>query len=321
MKIDFDTHSSASPPNILRTGARVCGETGRLTDVLLCAPSYLEPVPCCSVTRESLRNGFTTSRAKAAAQHAALRRVLADHGVTCHDLPPVPGMPDLAFTRDVAVATPWSLVALNPALGHRSVEVDHLIDWAGRHAGTVARITRGRIEGGDVCIARPGLLIVGVSGTRTDEAGAEEFSERFHAEGWDVLICHFDEHFLHLDTIFCMLDDNRALACLEALDDRFIDEMAERGIELLPVSYKESRRLGCNILSVDGHRIVAAAGTPRVAATLRDSGFSVSEVDIDQFSACGGGIHCLTMPLARVPAGVSVSAHGAIPPVRRAFAA
>ncbi len=300
MKIEFDYYPPVPVTEGPRASGRALGESRPLTDVLLCAPAYLEPVPCCSVTRESLRNGFATSRSAAARQHTALREALCASGVTCHSLPPEPGLPDLAFTRDVAVATPWGLVALNPALGHRSVEVDHFVDWARRHAeGPVARIRGGRIEGGDVCIARPGLLIVGVSGTRTDEDGAEAFAARFRMEGWDVLICPFDEHFLHLDTIFCMLDEDRALACLDALDDGFLEAVARRGIELLPVAYKDSRRLGCNVLSVDGRRIVAGSATPRVTATLRRHGYEVAEVELDQFSACGGGVHCLTMPLAR----------------------
>ncbi len=300
MKIDFDSFADAPRANRAPTGAQVRGETEPLAHVLLCAPSYLEPVPCCSVTRESLRNGFTTSQSAARVQHQALRRALGTAGAVCHELPPVPGLPDLAFTRDVAVWPRWGLVAPNPARPPRAGVVDHVIDWARVHVDRpVERITAGRIEGGDICIARPGLLIVGVSGTRTDDAGTEAFSRRFAAEGWKVCVCRFDEHFLHLDTIFCMLDETRALACVEALDDVFLEEVAGHGIELLGVSYKESRRLGCNVLSLDGRHVVAGTGTPRVTAMLRANGFAVTEVDIDQFTACGGGIHCLTMPLAR----------------------
>ncbi len=39
-------------------------------------------------------------------------------------------------------------------------------------ARPVRRIREGRIEGGDICLARRGLLILGISGERTDEAGA-----------------------------------------------------------------------------------------------------------------------------------------------------
>ena len=89
---------------------------GLFVGLRLSRPDFLEPVPCCSVTRESIRDGFATDRTRAAYQHRALQRVLETHGVTCHLVPAVEGAPDLAFTRDVAVTTPWGLVALNPAL-------------------------------------------------------------------------------------------------------------------------------------------------------------------------------------------------------------
>ncbi len=287
-------------PSFAPSFAHVRGETLPLRDVALCPPRYLAPVPCCSVTRESLREGFAADTARALSQHGALRDSLRAAGVTCHALPPAVGHADMCFTRDVAVATPWGLVALNPALGHRAREVDRFVAWASDSlCAPVRRIRGGHIEGGDVCIARPGLLIVGVSGARTDEAGAAEFSAPFAADGWEVLTYAFDEHFLHLDTIFCMLDERRALACTDVLDDAFIEQLEARGIELLPVTYKEARRLGCNVLSLDGRTIVAAAGSPRVAALMRMHGFTVHELELDQLTQCGGGVHCLTLPLRR----------------------
>ena len=50
-------------PAPTRWGAR--SETGRLTDVLLSAPSYLQMVPCNEVTRDSLAQGLSTSRGAA----------------------------------------------------------------------------------------------------------------------------------------------------------------------------------------------------------------------------------------------------------------
>lgn len=300
MKLDFNT-AIAFPEYRQRPAfVQVRGETHRLTDVALCAPRYLAPVPCCSVTRESLREGHSTDIGRAVAQHAALRDTLHANGVRCHILPPAVGHADMCFTRDTAAATPWGLVALNPALDHRANEVGKIADWARLTLGeNVRRVCEGRIEGGDVCIARPGLLIIGVSGSRTEAGGAADFAAPFEDDGWDVLLCPFDEHFLHLDTIFCMLDEKRALACFDALDEAFISAVAARGIELLPVSYEESRRLGCNVLSIDGRSIVSAAAAPRVAAMMREHSFIVHELELDELTACGGGVHCLTLPLRR----------------------
>ena len=82
-------------------------------------------------------------------------------------------------------------------------------------------------------------------------------------------------------------------------NDAFLEAVGRRNIELLPVSYKEARRLGCNVLSLDGRTIVSGTSTPRISAMLRRSGFEVLEVDLDELAACGGGVHCLTMPLER----------------------
>lgn len=281
---------------------RIESETDRLTDVVLGAPTFLEPVPCCSVTRENILNGFTTDIASAHRQHQTLVALLERHGVRCHVVPAAPGLADLCFARDVAVTTPWGVVALNPALGHRASEVDHLVaDLQSRGIGIAARISEGTIEGGDVCIVRPGLVVIGCSGERTNVAGREALAKLFRHHGWEVLVHHYDPHFLHLDTIFCMLSRGVALACTDVLGDGFLAALEERGITLLPVSYKEGRRLGCNILSLDGRTIVSAAGHPRIEQQLRRAGFDVETVDISQFSACGGGIHCLTMPIARTP--------------------
>jgi N-dimethylarginine dimethylaminohydrolase len=279
---------------------RVECESDRLTDVMLGAPTYLELVPCCSVTREKLLDGFATDRDGAMRQHRALIDLLERHGVACHVIPAAEGLADLCFTRDVAVTTPWGVVALNPALGHRAAEVDHLVEaLTASDIRPVARIREGTIEGGDVCIVRPGLVVIGCSGERTDRAGSEALAGLFRQRGWEAIIHPFDPHFLHLDTIFCMLDRRTALACTDVLSDGFIAEMEARGITLLPVSYKEGRKLGCNILSIDGRTIVVAAGHARVEQQLVEAGFEVEVIDISQFAACGGGIHCLTMPLAR----------------------
>lgn len=277
----------------------VRSESDPLTDVLVCAPAHLAPVPCCSATRESLSCGFETDTALALAQHRRLRAVLAEQGVRCHRLDPVAGLPDLCFTRDCAVVTPWGPVLLNPAMPHRRREVRQVEAHLRALGVQPSRIGEGTIEGGDVCVAREGLAIIGLSGERTNEAGAETLARLFRAGGWDVILCPFDPYHLHLDTIFCMLDARHALACVEALPQGFLDALRAHGIRVLDACHAEARKLGCNIVSLDGRTILAASGQPRLSGLLRRAGFDVIEIDISEFSACGGGLHCLTMPLAR----------------------
>jgi arginine deiminase len=95
--------------------------------------------------------------------------------------------------------------------------------------------------------------------------------------------------------------DDLALACEDVLSDGFLASLSRHGIETLPVSYKEARKLGCNVLALGRKRIFSSADNTRVNQLLRARGFDVGALEISQFTNCGGGIHCLTMPINRVP--------------------
>lgn len=302
MKLDFMPGGGGQVPLRRRLDrCSVSSETDRLTDVLLCRPTFLEPVPCCSVTQESLRDGFTTSVPIAIGQHRALQTALERHAVRCHFLDPDQTMPDMCFTRDALVTTPWGLLALRPAADHRQDEADHALK-ALRSLGAplAARVRRGHAEGGDIAIVRKGLVIIGCSGERTDAQGADSVADIFRGQGWDVIIYPFDPHFLHLDTQFAMVGEGLALACTDVLSDAFLADLDARGIETIAVSYKEARALGCNVLSLGGQQVLAASDNDRVTDALRGRGFHVETLALDQFTRCGGGVHCLTMPLARM---------------------
>lgn len=275
-------------------------EYGRLTDVLLCAPTHLKPVPCCAVTTANLRRGFDYSVGEAIRQHHALEAVLRASGVRCHVVDASPALPDLAFARDATLMTPWGLVELNLATEHRRAESRHVARFAAaRGVPLIGRIEQGSVEGGDVCLVRPGTVIIGCSGERTTAAGAAALAALFERHGWRAYVHAFDPHFLHLDTQFAMLDANRALAAVDVLDDGFLAFVEGLGIELVPVTYKEVQQLGANVLSLGGGRIVSAASNWRVNRVLLGLGYDVAAVDLGQFTACGGGVHCLTLPLAR----------------------
>jgi len=210
------------------------------------------------------------------------------------------GLPDLAFTRDTSLMTPWGLIGLRPGAAHRGREVDAVLE-AARGAGVpvLGRIGHGRIEGGDVAILRPGLLLIGISGERTDEAGAHALGGIFRRKGWTVITHRFDPHFLHLDTLLCLADRNLAMACMDVLEEALLTKLAAFGVDLVPVSYKEARRLGCNLLALGDKRVVTAGTCSRVDAELACRGYRAISVDLSEFAMCGGGVHCLTMPLKR----------------------
>lgn len=293
---------AATEPAVATPAFSVDSEYGRLQSVMLADPRHLALLPCNSVSCEAQRDGRQLSLESAIHQHATLVAALRDEDVQVVQTPADPGLPDLAFTRDSSFMTPWGLLGLRPGAAHRAREVDAVLE-AAKAAGVpvLGRIEQGRIEGGDVAMLRPGLLLIGVSGERTDETGAAALSAIFRARGWKVMIHHFDPHFLHLDTLLCLADRNLALACTDVLDDRFLQRLGELGIELIPARYKEARRLGCNLLALGNRRVLTAGTCSRLDAALAMRGYRAIAVDLSEFTMCGGGVHCLTMPLARAP--------------------
>lgn len=278
----------------------VDSEYGRLDSVLLADPRHLALVPCNSVSREAARGGHQTCTDRAVRQHAGLVAALRDEGVDVRLVPSQPCLPDLAFTRDSSLMTPWGLVGLRPGVPHRVGEVDAVLAAAsGAGVPVLGRIEHGRVEGGDVAIIRPGLLLIGISDTRTDEAGAHALGSIFRRKGWQVVTYRFDPHFLHLDTLFCMADRGLALACADVLDETMLARLEAWGIDLMPVAYKEARRLGCNLLSLGQRRVVTTGACTRIDVALASRGYRSIAVDLSEFTACGGGVHCLTMPLGR----------------------
>ena len=265
-------------------------------------PEHLRPVPCNSITRASLRSGTPFSNDRARAQHRALVATFEAQGVEVELLAPAPQLPDLCFTRDTSLMTPWGLIGLSPGAEQRRQEVEEILRAAEqRDIPVLGRISEGTVEGGDVAIIRPGVVVIGISGERTNEAGAIALARFFEARGWRSLFYRFDPYFLHLDTQFCMVDRRLAVACEDVLDEAFLQTLDGLDIEVIRVRFREQRQLGCNLVALGGGRVITAGSTPRVEEQLAGRGYDVISLDLSELTACGGGVHCLTMPLEREP--------------------
>lgn len=116
-----------------------------------------------------------------------LRDTLSEAGANVRNVASVAGLPDLVFTRDTSLMTPWGLIGLRPGAQHRRGEVDVVLR-AAEDAGfpVLGRVTEGSVEGGDVCLLRPGHLVIGVSEDRTTATGAKSLGSFFEARGWTV---------------------------------------------------------------------------------------------------------------------------------------
>lgn len=274
-------------------------ETGTLTDVLLCPPDFYTWNPSNDIAIRTLASGARPDPLRLKQQFDGLVSVLQEAGVHCHFLTPSEGQPYQVYTRDSSQTTPWGTVVTRLMRPERQPEIQGIEAFYGEDE-IIGRCTEGYVEGGDIHIIRPGLVVVGVSGGRTDREGAQAFLRPFEAAGWTCRMIHFPEHFLHLDVIFTMVSDGLAIGVVDVLEDDDLAWFEAQGIRILPVTYKEAMRdMACNVLALGEGRVVSPRHSHRVNAMLRDHGLTVFEPELDQFSQGGGSIHCMTMPLRR----------------------
>lgn len=275
-------------------------ETGRLTDVLLCRPDHYQWIPTNAIVRATLTEGRPMDRAALRAEYAEFEAALGEAGVRRHHVAPAPGLPYQVYTRDSSQVSPGGPVLTMLAMPQRRGEFAAILDFYGPHFWHM--VTAGTIEGGDIHIIRPGLCAIGQSAGRTSAAGAEQYAGWMRAAGWEVLLVPFDEHFLHLDVIFCMITDRLALACEDALPPDFLDWLDTHGIARINVGYRDTMAdMACNLLSLGDDRVLSPRHSVKINAALRAEGITVFDPDLRLFAHGGGSAHCMTMPLARLP--------------------
>lgn len=277
-------------------------ETGILKDVLLCRPDYYRWMALNAVAEATLAGGVAFDLQKAQAQYHEMVDALEQAGVQCHYLEPDAHLHYQVYTRDSSQMTPWGPAITQLYRPQRRGEYAGVIQFYESRGSTIWRYcNKGTIEGGDIHIIRPGLLLIGYSGNRTDQAGAEQFGKWFEAEGWEVRLQPFPEHFLHMDVIFCMAADGLAVACVDVMDDALLRWLGQHQIRLIPVSYRHSMALGCNLLALGGERVISPRHSEHLNGRLRAEGLAVFDPELDLFTQGGGGVHCMTMPLWREP--------------------
>ncbi|MEM6833698.1 MAG: dimethylarginine dimethylaminohydrolase family protein [Sphingomonadales bacterium] len=275
-------------------------EYGALQDVLLCRPDHYRWEAVNAVAKATLEADTPLNLQKAQHQYNAMVEMLEGAGVTTHFLDLESHLAFQCFTRDSSQMTPWGAVINQLARIERRGEWSQVLKFYEANDIPVWRhATAGTIEGGDIHVIKPGLLLIGYSGTRTTREGAQQLARWFEAEGWEAKIYGFPEHFLHLDVLFSMVGEGLALACTDALDDDLIGWLSRHSIKLIPVNFRETMQLGCNALALGEGRVVSPKHNRSTNAALRDAGLEVLEPELDCFTRGGGGIHCLTMPLRR----------------------
>ena len=222
-------------------GWGVNSEYGALHDVLLCRPEYFHWLPTSSISKATLKSGAKFDRQLAMKQHDEVVQAYEDAGATCHYLETEETPPYQVYARDSRFMTPYGAVITQMAQWWRRGEYAPVIRfYQGAGIPIYNMITAASFEGGDFDVIEPGCVLIGYCGERTQEPAAKQAQGWFEAEGWEVRLAPIAEHYVHIDLMVCMLGHKLAAVCLDTTDDSIIEWLEGKGIEIVPVSYRDT---------------------------------------------------------------------------------
>jgi dimethylargininase len=226
--------------------------------------------------------------AKAAKQHAAYERALADAGLELVRLPELAEDPDAVFVEDTALLLDRHAVITRPGAPSRAGETDSTAQGLAGHFEP-HRLERGHLDGGDVLrIGR--RVYVGLS-TRTNAEGIATLDELISPLGYDVIQAELRQC-LHLKSGATFAGPDASGTPVLLFNPSCVDPGQFADIQAFPVDQAEPAAANC-VRAAD--RLILPAGNPRTAERLREHGFHVVEVDVSELQKAEAGVTCMSL--------------------------
>lgn len=234
-----------------------------------------------------------------------VRSLFDQIGINVHVIEDQEGLPDMVFCANQSLpyideeGKRHVFMSIMHA-DQRKEEVPYIEQWYRQHGYKLHYLDEDKIsnfEGcGDAIWHTGKRLLWGGYGYRSSQKAYEVISETY-----DVSIIALElvnESFYHLDTCFCVLDENTALIYPEAFTDKGLETINQLFDTVIQASKYEAEELfACNASCPDGRNVIIQQGCTDVNKNLRDNGFSVHEVSTYQFIKSGGSVFCMKMLL------------------------
>ncbi len=237
-------------------------------------------------------------RERAWRQWDALRSTYQDMGVEVVLADPRPGLPDMVFTANAAVVRGDQAVLSRfrhpQRQGEERLWRAFLESWGMRVSDTGSLA----FEGAGDALFLGDTLVCGY-GFRTVPEAIPLVAQALDVEA--VALELVDPRFYHLDTCFCPLDDRTVLLAPSAFSPGSADLVRRLAARVIEVPRGVAAGFACNALALD-RTVVSSTAAEALAEPLGEAGYRVVGLPMTEFMKAGGGVRCLSLPLARVEA-------------------
>ena len=209
---------------------------------------------------------------------------------------PVAGLPDMVFTANAGLVHNNDAIVSSFLHAERQPEAQHFEKFFASRGLKVRHLKEKTIfEGaGDALFDSHERLWFG-SGIRSDSHALDEIVAALHLEAHALELV--DPHWYHLDTAFCPLPEEQAIAYKKAFAGKSggaLDE--EFGENIIWISESDARNFVCNAISID-RRIIMHKASAELKSILKQRGIDVIEADVSEFLKAGGSCKCLTLEI------------------------
>ena len=219
--------------------------------------------------------------ARAAAQHQAYERCLAEH-CSVERLPAAPDLPDAVFVEDTAIVLDEIAIITRPGAQSRRAETQS-VEAALQRYRPLSRVREpGTLDGGDVLLLDR-TMYAGRS-QRTNDIGIAQL--RALAQGCHVVPVSFSGC-LHLKSAVTRIGESTLL-----INREWVDGALFRGFETISVDPSEPH--AANALRLDDV-ILLSASHPRTRQALERRGYHVETVDVSELEKAEAGVTCCSI--------------------------
>jgi N-dimethylarginine dimethylaminohydrolase len=238
-------------------------------------------------------------------EHDAFCATLNDAGCEVHYLDvPLPDHADAQFTHDPSLVCEHGAIVLRMGKPLRMGEEDaHAAMYAKLGVPVHYRLHGGaRGEGGDMLWLDESTLLVGV-GFRTNMAAVTQLREALpgvDVRAYDMPYDQGRDACLHLMSFMSLLDHDLAVVHLPLMPVRLMQDLVERGVQLVETAPHEYINMATNVLALAPRDCLMLQGNPVTRARLEAAGCTVRTYAGDDISLkAEGGATCLTRPVLR----------------------
>jgi dimethylargininase len=214
-------------------------------------------------------------------QHKKYCKTLEDLGVDLLKLEPDNDHPDSCFVEDTVVVHGNRAMITRMAKESRRGESDRVEEALSEFKQINSVKAPGTLEGGDV-VHLPDALACGIT-KRTNREGAAQMEQWLETP----VHCIEDLGIMHIKSHVTYLDRNTILVNPRYYDDPVLEPYSKI---VLPNDESHS----ANTLTI-GEVVIMSARHIKTSRLVKDAGFDVIQLDMNEFEKCDGALTCLSI--------------------------